>query len=112
MPCYDSFFTVIFPSPDSFAASKASLQEQETEIEVDEVFWKTRIEPILRELEKGKTTVLVLNQNFAFICCSPLPPYFQCTLTIVSVAMLKTCRVFAYPVNLYSKYYANQIVSE
>ncbi|KAM7340568.1 hypothetical protein ACRRTK_001183 [Alexandromys fortis] len=34
------------------SASRASLQEQETEIEVDEVFWKTRIEPILRELEK------------------------------------------------------------
>nr|XP_042117944.1 armadillo repeat-containing protein 2 isoform X3 [Peromyscus maniculatus bairdii] len=37
---------------DSFAASRASLQEQETEIEVDEVFWKTRIEPLLHELEK------------------------------------------------------------
>ncbi|CAO2627875.1 Armadillo repeat-containing protein 2 [Lemmus lemmus] len=34
------------------SASRASLQEQETEIEVDEVFWKTRIDPILRELEK------------------------------------------------------------
>ncbi|XP_012971187.1 armadillo repeat-containing protein 2 isoform X2 [Mesocricetus auratus] len=34
------------------AASRASLQEQETEIEVDGVFWKTRIVPILHELEK------------------------------------------------------------
>ncbi|XP_059128469.1 armadillo repeat-containing protein 2 [Peromyscus eremicus] len=34
------------------AASRASLQEQETEIEADEVFWKTRIEPLLHELEK------------------------------------------------------------
>nr|XP_048281310.1 armadillo repeat-containing protein 2 isoform X2 [Myodes glareolus] len=34
------------------SASRASLQEQETEIEVDEVFWKARIEPILRELGK------------------------------------------------------------
>lgn len=59
VPCHESLFTMLFPSPDSFAASRASLQEQETEIEVDEVFWKTRIEPILRELEKGKTTVLV-----------------------------------------------------
>lgn len=73
VPCHESFFTMLFPSPDSFAASRASLQEQETEIEVDEVFWKTRIEPILRELEKGKTTVLVLNQNFAFTCCSLSP---------------------------------------
>ncbi|CAH6778265.1 Armc2 [Phodopus roborovskii] len=37
---------------DSFAASGASLQEQETEMEVDGVFWKTRIVPILHELEK------------------------------------------------------------
>ncbi|XP_031203665.1 armadillo repeat-containing protein 2 isoform X2 [Mastomys coucha] len=37
---------------DTRAASRASLQEQETEIEVDEVFWKTRIVPILHELEK------------------------------------------------------------
>lgn len=76
-----------FPCLDFFAASRASLQEQETEIEVDEVFWKTRIVPILHELEKGKTTVLVLNKSLAFICvlptalsaphcpeeCSPLP---------------------------------------
>ncbi|XP_036024887.1 armadillo repeat-containing protein 2 [Onychomys torridus] len=34
------------------AASRASLQEQETEIEVDEVFWKTQIEPLLHGLEK------------------------------------------------------------
>ncbi|XP_051020270.1 armadillo repeat-containing protein 2 [Acomys russatus] len=33
-------------------ASRASLQDQETEIDVDEVFWKTRIVPILHELEK------------------------------------------------------------
>ncbi|KAL1770207.1 armadillo repeat-containing protein 2 [Sigmodon hispidus] len=33
------------------AASRASLQERETEIEVDGVFWETRIEPILQELE-------------------------------------------------------------
>nr|XP_021504735.1 armadillo repeat-containing protein 2 [Meriones unguiculatus] len=33
-------------------ASRETLQEQETEIDVDEVFWKTRIVPILHELEK------------------------------------------------------------
>ncbi|XP_032744885.1 armadillo repeat-containing protein 2 [Rattus rattus] len=33
-------------------ASRASLQEQEPELEVDETFWKTRIVPILHELEK------------------------------------------------------------
>lgn len=39
----------------SFAASKADMQEKETEIEVDEVFWNTRIAPILHQLEKGNT---------------------------------------------------------
>ncbi|KAL2792409.1 armadillo repeat-containing protein 2 isoform a [Daubentonia madagascariensis] len=34
------------------AVSKANLQEKEAEIEVDEVFWNTRIVPILHELEK------------------------------------------------------------
>ncbi|XP_052020257.1 armadillo repeat-containing protein 2 [Apodemus sylvaticus] len=34
------------------AASRASLQERETEPEVDEVFWRTRIVPILHQLEK------------------------------------------------------------
>ncbi|XP_077018709.1 armadillo repeat-containing protein 2 isoform X2 [Tamandua tetradactyla] len=34
------------------AVSKADLQEKDTEIEADEVFWKTRIVPILHELEK------------------------------------------------------------
>ncbi|KAM6181026.1 armadillo repeat-containing protein 2 isoform 1-T1 [Erethizon dorsatum] len=34
------------------AVSKADLQEKDTEIEVDEVFWNTRIVPILHELEK------------------------------------------------------------
>ncbi|KAK2494214.1 hypothetical protein MC885_015382 [Smutsia gigantea] len=34
------------------AASKADLQEKGTEIEADEVFWNTRIVPILHELEK------------------------------------------------------------
>ncbi|ERE82385.1 armadillo repeat-containing protein 2 [Cricetulus griseus] len=33
-------------------ASRTGLQEQETETEVDGVFWKTRIVPILHELEK------------------------------------------------------------
>ncbi|XP_011534469.1 armadillo repeat-containing protein 2 isoform X3 [Homo sapiens] len=34
------------------AVPKADLQEEDAEIEVDEVFWNTRIVPILRELEK------------------------------------------------------------
>nr|XP_011757189.1 armadillo repeat-containing protein 2 isoform X3 [Macaca nemestrina] len=34
------------------AVPKADLQEKDAEIEVDEVFWNTRIVPILRELEK------------------------------------------------------------
>ncbi|XP_004422246.1 PREDICTED: armadillo repeat-containing protein 2 [Ceratotherium simum simum] len=34
------------------AVSKADLQEKDTEIEVDDVFWNTRIVPILHELEK------------------------------------------------------------
>ena len=39
----------------SFAASKADVQEKETEVEVDEVFWNTKIIPILHQLEKGNT---------------------------------------------------------
>ncbi|GAB1295064.1 Armadillo repeat-containing protein 2 [Apodemus speciosus] len=38
------------------AASRASLQERETEPEVDEVFWRTRIVPILHQLEKEEDT--------------------------------------------------------
>ncbi|XP_037856972.2 armadillo repeat-containing protein 2 isoform X3 [Chlorocebus sabaeus] len=34
------------------AVPKADLQEKDAEIEVDEVFWNTRIVPILRQLEK------------------------------------------------------------
>nr|XP_045247624.1 armadillo repeat-containing protein 2 isoform X2 [Macaca fascicularis] len=34
------------------AVPKADLQEKDAEVEVDEVFWNTRIVPILRELEK------------------------------------------------------------
>lgn len=37
----------------SFAVSKADVQEKETETEADEVFWNTRIAPILHQLEKG-----------------------------------------------------------
>nr|XP_045010832.1 armadillo repeat-containing protein 2 [Jaculus jaculus] len=37
------------------AVSKADVQEKDTEIEVDEVFWKTRIVPILHELEKEES---------------------------------------------------------
>lgn len=77
VPCYMSFFTMPFPSLDSFAASRTGLQEQETETEVDGVFWKTRIVPILHELEKGKTIVFVLNKNFAFICVFPIALIFS-----------------------------------
>eukprot|EP00069_Balaena_mysticetus_P007489 bmy_05558T0 len=37
---------------DTKTDSKLDLQEKDTEIEVGEVFWNTRIVPILRELEK------------------------------------------------------------
>ncbi|GAB5571778.1 armadillo repeat-containing protein 2 isoform X4 [Prionailurus iriomotensis] len=42
--------------------SKANLQEKDTEIEVDEVFWNTRIVPILHELEK--------EENIETICAA------------------------------------------
>lgn len=38
----------------SFAVSKANLQGKDTETEVDDTFWNTRIVPILHVLEKGK----------------------------------------------------------
>ncbi|XP_004753520.1 armadillo repeat-containing protein 2 [Mustela putorius furo] len=44
------------------AASKADVQEKETEIEVDEVFWNTRIAPILHQLEK--------EENIETICAA------------------------------------------
>ncbi|XP_019686613.3 armadillo repeat-containing protein 2 isoform X3 [Felis catus] len=44
------------------AVSKANLQEKDTEIEVDEVFWNTRIVPILHELEK--------EENIETICAA------------------------------------------
>ncbi|XP_057596070.1 armadillo repeat-containing protein 2 [Hippopotamus amphibius kiboko] len=37
---------------DTKAGSKANVQEKDSEIEADEVFWNTRIVPILHELEK------------------------------------------------------------
>lgn len=37
----------------SFAVSKADSQEKDMEMEVDDVFWNTRIVPILHKLEKG-----------------------------------------------------------
>ncbi|XP_043295125.1 armadillo repeat-containing protein 2 isoform X2 [Cervus canadensis] len=41
------------------AGSKADLQEKNTEIEVDEVFWNTRIVPILHDLEKEENIEMV-----------------------------------------------------
>ncbi|CAI9164230.1 unnamed protein product [Rangifer tarandus platyrhynchus] len=41
------------------ADSKADLQEKNTEIEVDEVFWNTRIVPILHDLEKEENIEMV-----------------------------------------------------
>ncbi|XP_055289507.1 armadillo repeat-containing protein 2 isoform X1 [Moschus berezovskii] len=41
------------------AGSKANLQEKNTEIEVDEVFWNTRIVPILHDLEKEENIEMV-----------------------------------------------------
>ncbi|XP_029799153.1 armadillo repeat-containing protein 2 [Suricata suricatta] len=49
-------------SLESRAVSKAKLQEKDTEIEVDEVFWNTRIVPILHELEK--------EENIETICAA------------------------------------------
>uniref|UniRef100_A0A8B9WUL6 Armadillo repeat containing 2 n=1 Tax=Bos mutus grunniens TaxID=30521 RepID=A0A8B9WUL6_BOSMU len=43
----------------SVAGSKADLQEKNTEIEVDEVFWNTRIVPILHDLEKEENIEMV-----------------------------------------------------
>ncbi|XP_004406746.1 PREDICTED: armadillo repeat-containing protein 2 isoform X3 [Odobenus rosmarus divergens] len=48
--------------PETRAVSKADVQEKEKEIEVDEVFWNTRIVPILQELEK--------EENIETICAS------------------------------------------
>ncbi|XP_016015701.2 armadillo repeat-containing protein 2 isoform X3 [Rousettus aegyptiacus] len=39
--------------------SKANLQEKDTDSEVDDIFWNTRIVPILHELEKGENTETV-----------------------------------------------------
>uniref|UniRef100_A0A8C9DEG0 Armadillo repeat containing 2 n=1 Tax=Prolemur simus TaxID=1328070 RepID=A0A8C9DEG0_PROSS len=47
----------------SFTISKADLQEKDTEIEVDEVFWNTRIVPILHELEKEENIEMVCEGN-------------------------------------------------
>lgn len=71
VPCPKSPLTVLFPSLDFSAASRVSLQERETEPEIDEVFWRTRIVPILHQLEKGKTTVLDLNKSLVFTCMLP-----------------------------------------
>lgn len=77
---FRSLLMILSPSLRLFAASRASLQEQEPELEVDETFWKTRIVPILHELEKGKTTVFVLNKSLAFICVLPTALMFSVVL--------------------------------
>ncbi|XP_025719449.1 armadillo repeat-containing protein 2 [Callorhinus ursinus] len=45
--------------PETRAVSKGDVQEQETEVEVDEVFWNTRIVPILQELEKEEDIEMI-----------------------------------------------------
>nr|XP_060473200.1 armadillo repeat-containing protein 2-like [Panthera onca] len=52
----------VFFQLEARAVSKANLQEKDTEIEVDEVFWNTRIVPILHELEK--------EENIETICAA------------------------------------------
>ncbi|XP_008155002.3 armadillo repeat-containing protein 2 isoform X1 [Eptesicus fuscus] len=41
------------------AGSKADLQEEDTEMEVDDVFWNTRIVPILHKLEKEEAAEML-----------------------------------------------------
>ncbi|KAM5282884.1 armadillo repeat-containing protein 2 isoform 3-T6 [Hipposideros larvatus] len=41
------------------AVSKADLQEKDTETDVDDIFWNTRIVPILHELEKEENVEMV-----------------------------------------------------
>nr|XP_058163223.1 armadillo repeat-containing protein 2 isoform X2 [Dasypus novemcinctus] len=48
LPCPSSSKPNTLETP----GSKADLQEKDTEIEADEIFWNTRIVPILHELEK------------------------------------------------------------
>ncbi|XP_034524845.1 armadillo repeat-containing protein 2 isoform X2 [Ailuropoda melanoleuca] len=48
--------------PHTRAVSKADVQEKETETEADEVFWNTRIAPILHQLEK--------EENIETICAA------------------------------------------
>ncbi|XP_030784045.1 armadillo repeat-containing protein 2 isoform X1 [Rhinopithecus roxellana] len=56
------------------AVPKADLQEKDAEIEVDEVFWNTRIVPILRELEKESLLEVLRSEDLqtnmeAFLYC-------------------------------------------
>ncbi|XP_033090688.1 armadillo repeat-containing protein 2 isoform X6 [Trachypithecus francoisi] len=56
------------------AVPKADLQEKDAEIEVDEVFWNTRIVPILRELEKESLLEVLRREDLqtnmeAFLYC-------------------------------------------
>ncbi|KAM4866056.1 armadillo repeat-containing protein 2 isoform 2-T2 [Thomomys bottae] len=48
--------------PEPKAVSKSNLKEKDAEIEVDEVFWNTRIVPILHELEK--------EENIGTVCAA------------------------------------------
>lgn len=53
----------------SFAGPKADLQEEDTEMEVDNVFWNTRIVPILYKLETGnKKSIFLLLFQIRNIC--------------------------------------------
>ncbi|XP_032506999.1 armadillo repeat-containing protein 2 isoform X2 [Phocoena sinus] len=59
---------------DTETDSKLDLQEKDTEIEVGEVFWNTRIVPILRELEKESLLEVLRSEELqanteAFLYC-------------------------------------------
>lgn len=90
----------------SVAGSKADLQEKNTEIEVDEVFWNTRIVPILHDLEKGKKKKVALDRKYLqLFICSPLPWYFQYTLSFFLWTCSETSEIIYLPSNVCIQYY-------
>ena len=74
----------------SVAGSKADLQEKNTEIEVDEVFWNTRIVPILHDLEKGKKKKSRFRSKIsAIIYMFPIALIFSVHFVIFSVNLFR-----------------------
>lgn len=97
----------------SFAVSKDDLQATNTETEVGDIFWNTRIVPILHELEKGKekkASSFCFNKMYLWLFIIYMSPitlkllvHFDCHFCEHVQKQMKSSTYL--PRNVYIKYY-------